>query len=200
MSTSITFIHNNLIYAFIECNQWIETYSLFSLALNYPYRRQTWHFFSISNDPHCFSGYHRALSSVVALGANVICNRIPGLAPRQRAICQRRPDAIVAIGEGAQKAVQECRFQFRNGRWNCTLPKYDETIFTQDVPAGKDIRGGGERDRWYIRKRYPHKTRSQRLSRNQLNLSIKEMKCVVITCYIIWTWNPCYTRGYWIAL
>ncbi|XP_787051.3 protein Wnt-7b [Strongylocentrotus purpuratus] len=81
-----------------------------------------------------------ALSSVVALGANVICNRIPGLAPRQRAICQRRPDAIVAIGEGAQKAVQECRFQFRNGRWNCTLPKYDETIFTQDVPA--DSRAG----------------------------------------------------------
>ncbi|KAI8504103.1 Protein Wnt-7a [Branchiostoma belcheri] len=62
----------------------------------------------------------QSLSTVVALGANIICNRIPGLVPRQRAICQTRPDLIVAIGEGAQMGIDECRYQFRHSRWNCT--------------------------------------------------------------------------------
>ena len=59
---------------------------------------------------------------MVALGANIICNRIPGLAPRQRTICQSRPDAVVAVGEGAKLALAECRHQFHGRRWNCTLP------------------------------------------------------------------------------
>nr|XP_057931975.1 protein Wnt-7b isoform X3 [Doryrhamphus excisus] len=54
------------------------------------------------------SGSYLALSSVVALGANIICNKIPGLAPRQRAICQSRPDAIIVVGEGAQMGINEC--------------------------------------------------------------------------------------------
>ena len=79
----------------------------------------------------------RALSTVVALGANVICSKIPGLTPRQRAICQSRPDAIIAIGEGAERGVQECRFQFRNGRWNCSAI-YKERLFGEELPQGKD--------------------------------------------------------------
>ncbi|KAL8583406.1 hypothetical protein ACOMHN_057862 [Nucella lapillus] len=49
---------------------------------------------------YCACGNFLALSSVVALGANIICNKIPGLAPRQRALCRARPDALVAVGEG----------------------------------------------------------------------------------------------------
>lgn len=80
---------------------------------------------------------YMALSSVVALGANVICSKIPGLTPRQRAICQSRPDAIVAIGEGADRGIQECRYQFRNGRWNCTAmgPKQKKSwVFGETMP------------------------------------------------------------------
>lgn len=74
--------------------------------------------------------FTRTLSSVVALGANIICNRIPGLAPRQRTICQSRPDAVVAVGEGAKLALAECRHQFKDRRWNCTLPGQDhQTIY-----------------------------------------------------------------------
>ena len=62
----------------------------------------------------------RSLTPVVALGANVICNKIPGLAPRQRTICQSRPDAIVAVGEGAKLGQHECQHQFMDRRWNCT--------------------------------------------------------------------------------
>ncbi|OBS80142.1 hypothetical protein A6R68_21656 [Neotoma lepida] len=76
-----------------------------------------------------------ALSSVVALGANIICNKIPGLAPRQRAICQSRPDAIIVIGEGAQMGINECQHQFRFGRWNCSALG-EKTVFGQELRVG----------------------------------------------------------------
>ncbi|XP_076861082.1 protein Wnt-7b isoform X3 [Brachyhypopomus gauderio] len=76
-----------------------------------------------------------ALSSVVALGANIICNKIPGLAPRQRAICQSRPDAIIIIGEGAQMGINECQYQFRYGRWNCSALG-EKTVFGQELRVG----------------------------------------------------------------
>jgi len=70
---------------------------------------------------HVFFFLHRALSSVVALGASTICYRIPGLSPRQRTLCQGHPDAMVAAGEGAKVALSECQYQFRNERWNCSV-------------------------------------------------------------------------------
>ncbi|KAI1238912.1 hypothetical protein IHE44_0012003 [Lamprotornis superbus] len=84
----------------------------------------------------CLSAFFfRALSSVVALGANIICNKIPGLAPRQRAICQSRPDAIIVIGEGAQMGINECQYQFRYGRWNCSALG-EKTVFGQELRVG----------------------------------------------------------------
>ncbi|XP_070559379.1 protein Wnt-7b-like isoform X2 [Ptychodera flava] len=77
-----------------------------------------------------------ALSSVVAIGANIICNKIPGLSQRQRSICQSRPDAIVAIGEGAQRGAEECQFQFKLARWNCTSPGGPTGMFGADPPSG----------------------------------------------------------------
>lgn len=81
---------------------------------------------------------HRALSSVVALGANIICNKIPGLAPRQRALCQSRPDAIIIIGEGAQLGINECQYQFRYGRWNCSALG-ERTVFGQELRVGQSV-------------------------------------------------------------
>ncbi|KAB0396625.1 hypothetical protein E2I00_020155, partial [Balaenoptera physalus] len=83
--------------------------------------------------------WHRALSSVVALGANIICNKIPGLAPRQRAICQSRPDAIIVIGEGAQMGINECQYQFRFGRWNCSALG-EKTVFGQELRVDPNLR------------------------------------------------------------
>lgn len=74
-------------------------------------------------------------STVVALGASIICNKIPGLAPRQRAICQSRPDAIIVIGEGSQMGLDECQFQFRNGRWNCSALG-ERTVFGKELKVG----------------------------------------------------------------
>lgn len=57
---------------------------------------------------------------VDGLGASTICNRIPGLSPKQRTICQSQPDAMAAVGEGDKDGLKECQFQFRFQRWNCT--------------------------------------------------------------------------------
>ena len=78
---------------------------------------------------------HSGFSSVVALGASIICNKIPGLAPRQRIICQSRPDAIIVIGEGAQMGINECQFQFKNGRWNCSALG-ERTVFGKELKVG----------------------------------------------------------------
>ncbi|TMS17017.1 Protein Wnt-7a [Larimichthys crocea] len=77
-------------------------------------------------------------SSVVALGASIICNKIPGLAPRQRIICQSRPDAIIVIGEGAQMGINECQFQFKNGRWNCSALG-ERTVFGKELKVVKKL-------------------------------------------------------------
>lgn len=72
---------------------------------------------------------------MVALGASIICNKIPGLAPRQRTICQSRPDAIIVIGEGVQMGINECQFQFRHGRWNCSALG-ERTVFGKELRVG----------------------------------------------------------------
>ncbi|EMP37216.1 Protein Wnt-7b [Chelonia mydas] len=94
------------------------------------------------------NGTGGALSSVVALGANIICNKIPGLAPRQRAICQSRPDAIIVIGEGAQMGINECQYQFRYGRWNCSALG-EKTVFGQELRVGSWSTGVDRRARYH---------------------------------------------------
>ena len=79
---------------------------------------------------------------MVALGANIICNKIPGLAPKQRNICGTRPDAIVAIGEGAKLGMAECRYQFQNFRWNCTLTDSDVSMFGYEKLGGESSTEG----------------------------------------------------------
>jgi wingless-type MMTV integration site family, member 7 len=79
----------------------------------------------------------RVVSSVVAaLGAHVICGRIPGLTPRQRDLCRASPDAIAAVSEGARVGTLECRFQFRHHRWNCSTIGSD-AIFGHVMVVGK---------------------------------------------------------------
>ncbi|XP_005997372.1 protein Wnt-7b-like [Latimeria chalumnae] len=72
---------------------------------------------------------------VLALGASIICNKMPGLASQQRTFCQSRPDAMVVIGMGAQLGIEECQYQFRHHRWNCTALG-EKTLFGQELKVG----------------------------------------------------------------
>ncbi|XP_073471831.1 protein Wnt-2b [Aquarana catesbeiana] len=64
-----------------------------------------------------------------ALGARVICNNIPGLVTKQKQLCQKHPDIMQAIGEGAKEWIRECQHQFRHHRWNCSTLDRDHTVF-----------------------------------------------------------------------
>ncbi|KAG7269158.1 hypothetical protein CRUP_002855 [Coryphaenoides rupestris] len=44
-----------------------------------------------------------------ALGARVICDNIPGLVNKQRQLCQRHPDLMQSIGDGAREWIRECQ-------------------------------------------------------------------------------------------
>uniref|UniRef100_A0A8U7NPT0 Protein Wnt n=1 Tax=Corvus moneduloides TaxID=1196302 RepID=A0A8U7NPT0_CORMO len=64
-----------------------------------------------------------------ALGARVICDNIPGLVNKQRQLCQRYPDIMQSVGEGAKEWIRECQHQFRHHRWNCSTLDRDHTVF-----------------------------------------------------------------------
>lgn len=53
-------------------------------------------------------------------------------------ICKRSVEVMDAVRHGAQLAIDECQFQFRNRRWNCstveTMP-----VFGKVVTQGKTI-------------------------------------------------------------
>ncbi|KAJ3602410.1 hypothetical protein NHX12_030165 [Muraenolepis orangiensis] len=70
-----------------------------------------------------------------ALGARVICDNIPGLVNKQRQLCQRHPDLMQSIGDGAKEWIKECQHQFRQHRWNCSTLERDHTVFGSQEAA-----------------------------------------------------------------
>ena len=63
----------------------------------------------------------------------VDCDRLKGLTKRQREICRGNVDVVAVAKTGTGNVVEECQFQFRNRRWNCstlnTAMVYGKTLF-----------------------------------------------------------------------
>ncbi|KAI1893111.1 hypothetical protein AGOR_G00140550 [Albula goreensis] len=74
-----------------------------------------------------------------ALGARVICDNIPGLVNKQRQLCQKHPDIMQSIGEGAKEWIRECQHQFRHHRWNCSTLDRDHTVFGRVMLRSKCV-------------------------------------------------------------
>lgn len=69
------------------------------------------------------------------LRSNTQLYNSPSLLPltkKQRKLVTKHPGTISALQNGARMAIDECKFQFRNRRWNCP---------TQDVGNGGPIFG-----------------------------------------------------------
>lgn len=64
----------------------------------------------------CFRGVES-----LEFGAEMVCGRMGGLSKRQREICKSSPEAMIAISEGIRLAMDECHYQFRHHRWNCSV-------------------------------------------------------------------------------
>ncbi|MFT7798386.1 protein Wnt-4 [Arapaima gigas] len=76
--------------------------------------------------------YLAKLSSVGSISEEETCERLKGLIQKQVQICKRNVEVMDAVRRGAQLAIDECQFQFRNRRWNCstveTLPIFGKVV------------------------------------------------------------------------
>ncbi|XP_041348531.1 protein Wnt-2b-A-like [Gigantopelta aegis] len=71
-----------------------------------------------------------------AFGAHVLCDNIPGLVGKQRRLCRVHPDVMVSLGKGARLGVEECQYQFRAQRWNCSTLERDASVFGKVMLKG----------------------------------------------------------------
>lgn len=82
------------------------------------------------------------------IGAQPLCSQLVGLSQGQKKLCQLYQDHIHHIGEGAKMGIQECQYQFRNRRWNCSTVD-NSSVFGRVMQIGKktnkqkNTEGGG---------------------------------------------------------
>ena len=76
--------------------------------------------------------YLAKLSSVGSISDEKTCEKLRGLIQRQVQICKRNLEVMDAVRRGAQIAIDECQYQFRNRRWNCstleTVPVFGKVV------------------------------------------------------------------------
>lgn len=60
---------------------------------------------------------------------------------KQRRLVRENPGVLVAVSKGANQAILECQFQFRNRRWNCSTRNFlrGKNLFGKIVDRGKLI-------------------------------------------------------------
>lgn len=86
----------------------------------------------------CCGRYLAKLSSVGSISEEETCEKLKGLIQRQVQMCKRNLEVMDSVRRGAQLAIEECQYQFRNRRWNCstldTLPVFGKVV-TQGEPG-----------------------------------------------------------------
>jgi len=74
----------------------------------------------------------RALSRASAVGSSVmgtpsICDQLASsLDTKQIQFCKKHPGFMTSVQTGATRAIDECKFQFRTRRWNCSTLDDDD--------------------------------------------------------------------------
>jgi hypothetical protein len=60
---------------------------------------------------------------------------------KQRRLVRENPGVLVAVAKGANQAILECQFQFRNRRWNCSTRNFlrGKNLFGKIVDRGKIV-------------------------------------------------------------
>ena len=66
------------------------------------------------------------------------CDQLGGLVKQQRQICKRNVDMMDAVKAGAVHSIDECQYQFRYRRWNCSTVN-TATVFGRIVKAGQSL-------------------------------------------------------------
>lgn len=81
--------------------------------------------------------YLAKLSSVGSISEEETCEKLKGLIQRQVQMCKRNLEVMDSVRRGAQLAIEECQYQFRNRRWNCStldsLPVFGKVVTQGEV-------------------------------------------------------------------
>uniref|UniRef100_A0A6I8N876 Protein Wnt n=1 Tax=Ornithorhynchus anatinus TaxID=9258 RepID=A0A6I8N876_ORNAN len=93
--------------------------------------------------------YLAKLSSVGSISEEETCEKLKGLIQRQVQMCKRNLEVMDSVRRGAQLAIEECQYQFRNRRWNCstldTLPVFGKVVTQERNFTTPATSRGGER-------------------------------------------------------
>lgn len=68
--------------------------------------------------------------------ARAVCGSLPGLVAQQIEVCMAHPGTIRSVSDGARRGIEECQFQFRNERWNCTTNPEEQSVFGYILDRG----------------------------------------------------------------
>jgi hypothetical protein len=73
------------------------------------------------------------------VGSQPICVQAKGLTPGQQKLCHLYHDHMPAVSRGAAMGIQECQWQFRGRRWNCSTLEGDASVFGPVLDIGKRL-------------------------------------------------------------
>ncbi|XP_032235280.2 protein Wnt-7b isoform X8 [Nematostella vectensis] len=84
------------------------------------------------------TGSKKLFVDSVAIPPSIICTRIQPLSAKQMRFCEDKPGTMVSISQGYDLGVEECKYQFRNKRWNCSLLGEERPFGQRAVPGTKE--------------------------------------------------------------
>ncbi|KAK6623697.1 hypothetical protein RUM43_009549 [Polyplax serrata] len=67
---------------------------------------------------------------------------------KQRRLARENPGVLVAVAKGANQAILECQYQFRDRRWNCSTRNFlrGKNLFGKIVDRGVAEEGSSGSD------------------------------------------------------
>ena len=79
---------------------------------------------------------NQASLDTLLLGTRPLCEQMHTLSRNQKALCLKYSTHMQYVSKGAQDGIEECKYQFRNQRWNCSTVE-DNSVFGRVVKIGK---------------------------------------------------------------
>ncbi len=65
-----------------------------------------------------------------------ICNSLQNISEKQKQLCKRYPDLLQSVALGAKISIEECKYQFKDTRWNCPVINDGTSVFGKILEKG----------------------------------------------------------------
>eukprot|EP00794_Sanderia_malayensis_P017845 gene17845-19626_t len=65
-----------------------------------------------------------------------VCNSLQNISEKQKKLCKEYPDLIKSVALGAKISIAECKYQFKDTRWNCPVTNDGTSVFGKILEKG----------------------------------------------------------------